>query len=508
MEQLNIGRISRKTGRKAKSNVSKDAHGFEDIEEFFIPTSESSESEADQASNLTSITPPPALASSWGRNSPTNKIKTTPLSKVGGRTSLPKANSLRSPLPQTKKASALVEDTEDESQQPEFVDDDDMFNMNESMSPINLQKDSPDKNRYLQNLEQLSPDFDADDQFVKSVTKRLANSNKKQAHKSKKAANTTKRIALNKNSRRKKLSDLSDNEDEDEDEDEEQDTQDSPKKTQKKKITTPSVNTQTRKIKSPTVNTQTSSQPLRRSSRKRVQCLKYWENEKIVYKPVPGENGETERKVDSVVTHTPSTGASQPRSKANPKTTSKPKARAKPKQIARRKIVIPDEESQDLSNEEVDPEVDGGEWLKDGKLNTFVYDGPGSDKKVPRTIAWAPGHEEYLPPFQENGDNFRISILFDQERDYAAVGIMELPIAGQKSLKTNGDMYFTFYVITGLVEITVSNTVFVVNKGCAFEVPMGNFYQLINKGKSLAKLIFMQAKYKDLNLEEGPETID
>ncbi|GME75917.1 unnamed protein product [Ambrosiozyma monospora] len=73
--------------------------------------------------------------------------------------------------------------------------------------------------------------------------------------------------------------------------------------------------------------------------------------------------------------------------------------------------------------------------------------------------------------------------------------IRPIPVGSRKAIKPNNGTYFIFHVTQGTLEVTLSMTTFAVAKGFSFEVPMGNYYGLVNKGDDEARLHFFRSKY-------------
>lgn len=156
----------------------------------------------------------------------------------------------------------------------------------------------------------------------------------------------------------------------------------------------------------------------------------------------------------------------------------------------------PAEASEDeVSLEEPIESIQGAEWIDDGSLLAPIFEGPGSENMIERTIAWAPNRAKNVSVIQNNEEMFKIATLFDQDSEFSGGGIIEIPVGSRKAIKSNDDTYFIFYVIDGVLEVTISHNTFVAKKGCSFEVPMGNFYQFENIHNNSVKLFFVQAKY-------------
>ena len=137
----------------------------------------------------------------------------------------------------------------------------------------------------------------------------------------------------------------------------------------------------------------------------------------------------------------------------------------------------------------------GWQGTGDGSLALSIFEGPGTEKQVERTIAYAPGSYKNVTIIKSDDEYFKVGTLFDQDCEFCGGGIIELPSGARKAVKSNHDTYFIFYVISGEVEVTLSRNTFTVTEGCSFEIPMGNYYQFVNTGGAMAKMMFVQAKY-------------
>ncbi len=216
---------------------------------------------------------------------------------------------------------------------------------------------------------------------------------------------------------------------------------------------------------------------LRRSSRRRMEPLKFWRGEKVVYH-LEHEGNMTIPDIAEVV-HIPSP----------PPQERKPYKRYRYKSSKNRRKFKND----DSDESEVDEEpISGTEWEEVGQFDAEVLDYPNEDTKVSRVVAFS---NKKIPYNQVKNANFELAILFDENKEFTASGMIKIPPGGVKSKKLSGDTYFVFYVVEGRIEITLNDQTFVCRKGASFEVPMGNFYSFDNKWKKECKLFFSQSKY-------------
>ncbi|CCH44020.1 Midasin [Wickerhamomyces ciferrii] len=260
-------------------------------------------------------------------------------------------------------------------------------------------------------------------------------------------------------------------------------------------------------------NKELKEQPTRRSSRVRIPPLAFWRNEKAIYEKSKGDYVPTlkkiitiDEKVDPLPSRSSSKVSSRHTSRQPSRASSKNRVngRSNPttpgggrykKQTYQPPIFEDDEEQEEDEEEENDiSKLPGTEWFRKGYLNIEAFEGHGSDLKNDRLIAWGPGTETYTSEVKSSTDNFKLAILFDKNRDFIATGMMLIPPGGIKSLKGTDTTYFVFYCISGVIEVTLSGNVFIIKKGCSLEIPMGNFYQFVNKGKNDASLFFVQTR--------------
>ncbi|KAH3683371.1 hypothetical protein WICPIJ_005660 [Wickerhamomyces pijperi] len=65
---------------------------------------------------------------------------------------------------------------------------------------------------------------------------------------------------------------------------------------------------------------------------------------------------------------------------------------------------------------------------------------------------------------------------------------------GRKGMRSTEQTCFVFYCIKGILQVSLSGNVFVMSKGCALEVPMGNFYGFDNIGEEVCSMFFVQTR--------------
>ncbi|KAH3663848.1 hypothetical protein OGAPHI_005251 [Ogataea philodendri] len=268
-------------------------------------------------------------------------------------------------------------------------------------------------------------------------------------------------------------------------------------------------------VSRPKEETPVSDSGVRRSSRTRVTPVAWWRNEKIIYE-TRTENGTYVKQIKDVLHRPEAKPVTRKRRQSSVTPTTKTRRRSRTPRVqseepvpaaVQPKIVEQPVEEQKNEQEEAQ-QLDGGEWLQKNSLTIPVFEGPGSENQIERTVAWAPNKSKNISIIKNSEEFFRIATLFDQDSEFSGGGIIEIPVGSRKAIKSNDDTYFIFFVIQGVLEVTLSHSPFVVVSGCSFEVPMGNFYQFDNKGKTVVKLFFVQSKYVVVSSPEDDDDED
>lgn len=224
---------------------------------------------------------------------------------------------------------------------------------------------------------------------------------------------------------------------------------------------------------------------LRRSRRTRIAPLAFWRNERIVYTRAY-ENGQDPnstlvqdiqkvplQEIKEVVHYPEVSQASPP-----------PKKRGRPKKA---------KSKADEYDYESDPEIQGSEWFETG--NKVLEVNSSNDTKTEKVVAYTANGTELIAPKGRDGlDNFEVGLLFDDNKDFSAAGILAFPVEGVKMLRNSGDIVYNFHVVKGLIEVTLNEEKFVVTRGCSFQIPNRNTYGFKNLGNIPARLYFVQTR--------------
>lgn len=505
MDILNLGTEGRKSRIKPREGVKRDKYNMEDVDDFFAEDEESGIASK-------SISKDPIKDKSRrtdGRvrddfNNVARKIDFTeaeaesfhlsPVS-IEGNKILPKKKTkkspLRSPLPERQ-----FDDDDDgydyEDENDLFVDDGDDMYKNDFYDD----EDFDDYN--IDNASKLLPIS------VEKLPTRIGNNNNNNSNINNndrtkspaKVSALTKNMALGNSSKRRKPPIIT-----------EEHTPTENISNRRKRNTTQSIRTQVR-----TVNPSPLPSPppdgLRRSKRTKIAPLAYWRNERIVYTRASEDYDVPDNTLTNDIKFIPLQEIKEvvhiPEAKLNAslynnrKRSSKAKTRqpvSKPNR--QNQLSLLNQSESDRYDYESDPEIEGSEWYKDKSLQLPVFVYGTTDDKTNRRIAWTPNSGDFkTPPKDSNNpeENFKVATLFDEDKAFTATGILDLPFEGIKLLRHTAEHVFIFHVIKGLIEVTINDKLFVVTRGCSFEVPRGNAYGLKNLGRSNARLFFVQTK--------------
>ncbi|CCK68331.1 Mif2p KNAG_0A06760 [Huiozyma naganishii CBS 8797] len=258
-----------------------------------------------------------------------------------------------------------------------------------------------------------------------------------------------------------------------------------------------------------------STRNTRKSDRVKVPPLDYWRNEKIVYKR---RAREPVLDISKVITY--EDGDDNPKNKTQKRTNQGNKAtddtsprdqklfpslgneldgitRKRPVGRPRKTPLIPPPNGAPLSRLSANTTTRGG-WLKDGVLRGTIAG--SKNEKIDDVIAYAPNVFQLERAKQTVSESYSLAITFDKHKDHFASGMLKLPPAGKRTLTESHNAFITFYLIKGVVEVTLGPNRFVTTPGCTFQVPSFNKYAFANKGSVEAQLFFVQVSV--------PETFD
>lgn len=237
----------------------------------------------------------------------------------------------------------------------------------------------------------------------------------------------------------------------------------------------------------------------RRSNRVKIAPLEYWRNEKVVYKK---KSGKPVLEIDKIITYDHNDdedeeeelrGNRKKKKKSftrvrpyNYIPTGRPRGRPK-KQRTSTDLGNPNTE---LLDEIHSGNVPSAEWLKHGILEANVN--ISIDRTSDEIIAFAPSLAQSEQTKETDEESFSLEIMFDKHKDHFASGMLKLPTRGKKKLSDSYNAFITFYVVQGIVEVSLGGTVFLGTQGSSFQIPAFNKYAFENMGNDEVKLFFVQ----------------
>lgn len=243
---------------------------------------------------------------------------------------------------------------------------------------------------------------------------------------------------------------------------------------------------------------------VRRSKRVKIPPLEYWRNEKIQYKRRPHE---PVLDIDKVITYNHSASEEEEEDESESARVSKRQKR--PPVIRTRPYNYvpngkprgrPRKPRDQNPNFQIIKEIDEGErpegeWLKHGMLEATIKD----EFDMPQTelVAIAPNVSQQKQTRETEEENFNLEVLFDNHKKYFASGMLKLPVHGLKKASEVNQAYVTFYVIQGVIEVSLGGKKFLTTEGSSFQVPAYNEYAFKNVGTNEAKLFFVQVILPD-----------
>ncbi|OCF36328.1 hypothetical protein I316_02203 [Kwoniella heveanensis BCC8398] len=214
----------------------------------------------------------------------------------------------------------------------------------------------------------------------------------------------------------------------------------------------------------------------RRSKRKHFKPLEWWRNEHFEYARGPGLPV-----IKEVVTYPeePPTPFAQRHKRGRTRTGRSISAAPNGK---RRKNSLDDDEQEAEDDEQT--------WDAQTVPSGLVQDYP-TKNEVYRRIACI---KAQLEPRAVSKGAYQYQKVFG-EGQFMAAGVVYIPIGSSKATKPSKDNAYVFYVIQGVVQVTVHRTSFVMAPGGQFLIPRGNEYRIENISPNReVQLFFAQAR--------------
>lgn len=268
------------------------------------------------------------------------------------------------------------------------------------------------------------------------------------------------------------------------------------------------------------------SEGIRKSTRVKVPPLEYWRNERIVYER---KNSKPYLDIDKIVTFEQSSESEEEREKKRRRKHVKVVTRTEEEDIndpatnntdtsmlddssrnfrSINNMIIRGQKKDNSNNPDSNlierierGQVQNARWIQDGFLQGTVNS--SADETSSEIIAYAPNISQAERTKRTNKDKYTLSVMFDKYKDLFASGILRLPASGMRDSTESHNAFITFYVIEGVVEVTVGKNTFITPSGCSFQVPSFNSYSFKNKGRGEVKLFFVQVIVPETFNSEG-----
>ena len=262
---------------------------------------------------------------------------------------------------------------------------------------------------------------------------------------------------------------------------------------------------------------------IRRSNRIKVPPLEYWRNEKIVYKR---RTSRPELDIEKIITFEPSEDSdsgdetienhggvrsiqhrtnistsdntndeSLQHNKSNNNVTQKDYRSINRAIISGQRNNETDGPNSQIYRNIEDGNVEEANWIKEGQLEGRINS--SEDSYTKEILAYAPNVAQAERTKRTSTEKYTLSVMFDKHKDTFASGILKFPISGRRDITESQNAFITFYVIQGILEVTVATNKFIAPQGCSFQVPSFNQYSFANKGKEEAKMFFVQVLVPD-----------
>lgn len=249
---------------------------------------------------------------------------------------------------------------------------------------------------------------------------------------------------------------------------------------------------------------------IRRSTRVKIAPLEYWRNEKVVYKK---KSDKPVLEIDRIITYDHNDDDDEEeeeglkrRKKRNKSTvrtrpynyipTGKPRGRPRKSKAS---IIDDANPNSDLLQEIKSGNVPNAEWLKFGILEAKVN--VTKEHMSDEIIAFAPNLAQSEQTKESDEESFSLEIMFDKHKNQFASGMLKLPTKGNKKLSDSYNAFINFYVIQGVIEVTLTGKSFIITEGSTFQVPAFNKYSFENRGNNDAKMFFVQVTVSNESLE-------
>ncbi|CEP60904.1 Mif2p LALA0_S02e02322g [Lachancea lanzarotensis] len=238
---------------------------------------------------------------------------------------------------------------------------------------------------------------------------------------------------------------------------------------------------------------------LRKSNRVKIAPLEYWRNEKVVYKR---KSRKPVLEIDKVITfeEEDEEEEDEPRRRKKSKkrpfnytATGRPRGRPRKDQSSgMTSETASHNPNQHLISKVKQGTIQNSAWFEIGEFRGQVN--ASADHKSKEVDILARSDFQSISQYEHKtrDESYTLAVLFDKHKELFASGFLTLPLGAKKKLSDSYNVAINFYLIEGVIEVTIGQNKLICTEGCTFQVPAFNEYSLSNKGKSVAKMYFVQ----------------
>ncbi|SCU89720.1 LANO_0D06128g1_1 [Lachancea nothofagi CBS 11611] len=254
---------------------------------------------------------------------------------------------------------------------------------------------------------------------------------------------------------------------------------------------------------------------VRKSNRVKIAPLEYWRNEKVVYKR---KSRKPVLEIDKVITYEEDEDEEEEMLRKRKMAKKRPfnftpsgRPRGRPRKNQDTIVDMvdgPGNPNQTLIAKISTGQIRHSEWVKQGVYKAKVNTSADHTQKEEDVLAYSdiaarPEHSRHMID-----GNYSLTVLFDKYRESFASGFLTLPVGSRKKPSDSHNVFINFYLIQGVLEITIGENTLICTEGSSFQIPAYNEYALINKGKNIAKMYFVQVTIPNTHTSSLSEPVD
>lgn len=125
---------------------------------------------------------------------------------------------------------------------------------------------------------------------------------------------------------------------------------------------------------------------------------------------------------------------------------------------------------------------------KSVEVEVFNYTAEEGDPETHmETVAYSHDGCDYTDPSPEG---LSVAQLFGDKKDFTQSGMVRLIGGGRKPERNSRHHLHHFYVLSGIVDVTIGEKVIRIKAGCPFIIPRGTMFALQNASETIEALLF------------------